>query len=462
MKSKVSIIIIAILSVLLLWSLANQYLSKPQPSDNQPVTIPVEVTDEVDIKPVIPSRPPTLQEEVVLKKFEPTSTFFQTHLPTIETPLDLQREPLNNKDVNTLPSSTPLEISTALYMLGYSFDKPNDPKLHLELLEKFQVKNDFPISSVLTEDVLNEMDNQLFAFEKKFEGYGQKFSPLFDHMTPDVPGSLFPKDYIAWIFTYPIEVLPLHLQMSSVDEMLNCIDIQCTGSILDEKGKMTHYGSFEITQVETGRKTVMKMDIDSLGQFQFKSDIFGPEIPKSSSSQVYVILHEYAHYLDSWGRKPMNDPNRPHFRMIDSIEFYNISTDNRDGMAIKGDGVTCFPLKTGPEGFLTHYGYDNRPSQEGECPPNSSAGRLEDFADSFTFYVTAGKHFRKAAEQNDFIRRKYNWLKTKVFNGVEYDTELTHFNQLYTGCTDKDFPSATPGYISCDTDFVWDGELRIQ
>lgn len=46
----------------------------------------------------------------------------------------------------------------------------------------------------------------------------------------------------------------------------------------------------------------------------------------------------------------------------------------------------------------------------------------EDFAESFSLYVTDGKVFRKLAELSDVLRQKYDWLKNNVFNGQEYQS----------------------------------------
>ena len=91
-----------------------------------------------------------------------------------------------------------------------------------------------------------------------------------------------------------------------------------------------------------------------------------------------------------------------------------------------------------------------------------SAGKYqcgEEWAEAFSFYVTAGKNFRTAALQNSMIAQKYNWLKDNVFQGIEFDTDL--IAGLSSGRNDvPGCEGMLPGYVSCSEDYVWDGQLR--
>jgi hypothetical protein len=44
----------------------------------------------------------------------------------------------------------------------------------------------------------------------------------------------------------------------------------------------------------------------------------------------------------------------------------------------------------------------------------------EEFADLFYAYLSWGDIFRRLAKENEKLRRKYDLLKTDVFNGIEY------------------------------------------
>ena len=92
-----------------------------------------------------------------------------------------------------------------------------------------------------------------------------------------------------------------------------------------------------------------------------------------------------------------------------------------------------------------------------DCP-SGWATPDEDWADSFSYYVTAGIRFRAAAAQRSMIAARYNWIKTNVFNGMEFNTDLQ--SAAHSGCNDKPaYTDQQPGYISCDESKIWDGTL---
>ncbi|MFC1616536.1 S-layer homology domain-containing protein [Patescibacteria group bacterium] len=371
------------------------------------------------------------------------SDFFNTHLSGLSLPVDLSSDDfINYTDPNptTENQSIGFKITTALYMLGYTYYDTNNRDLHLELLEKYQEKNGFEKSSILTEEVAKEIDWQLSELEDVFDGYANKFYPLFLKLDENVEQNLFPKDYIAWIFIYPMEVLPVSLQIETEYEMRICIEGQCVGSVDYVNG----------------------VNIFNPDVFY---DLTAKAFPKHASAQVQVVLHEYAHYLDAHGRTPSNNQTKPHANMLDTYDFFNISFDfDEESMVwgdVEGSPKKCYPLKNDLNGFIAYYGFDGAPGVDGECPEGYSSGPFEDFAQSFTYYVMAGHDFRKAGAQNSIIKEKYDWLKLNVFEGIEYDTEMVDINDLYSGCLDGDNPFYGPGYISCDDDFVWNGELRI-
>lgn len=366
------------------------------------------------------------------------SDFFQENFGDALFPLDLSD--IVMKDTVNGEKAESYKLATALYMLGYTYYHSNNPELHLEMLEKFQRRHGYSVSEVLSEEVALAIDEQLADFEEVFDGYADKFYPLFKNMDPDVEDNVFPEDYIAWIFIAPIEALPDNLQIKTMEEMQHCIAGQCVGSINNVDGT-----------------NIFDPDV-----FYGKSESL---FPKHASAQVFVIVHEYAHYLDAFARSVLNDELYPHKNMLDTVDFYGYSYDYRDevavdGMTINGWTVRCYPLKNGLESFIAYYGFDRVPATEGECPEGMSGGQFEDFAESFAAYVAAGNDFGVAAGQNSVLALKYAFLRDHVFEGVEYDTEMVDINQLYSGCLDGDEPRYGPGYLSCDDGFVWDGEFR--
>lgn len=50
---------------------------------------------------------------------------------------------------------------------------------------------------------------------------------------------------------------------------------------------------------------------------------------------------------------------------------------------------------------------------------------FEDFAESFNFYVLHGADFRTLMTESPILTKKYEFLKNEVFDGIEFDSEVT-------------------------------------
>ncbi len=102
-----------------------------------------------------------------------------------------------------------------------------------------------------------------------------------------------------------------------------------------------------------------------------------PEVSK-------VLVHEIGHMIDIYTFKQG-------IRKSDiSEDFYRISW--KDPTTIKA-GVP-------QTSFVSGY---------------ASTNQYEDFAESFAMYVFHNKEFSKRAENNEYLKRKYTFLKTRVF-----------------------------------------------
>ncbi|MBT3349325.1 hypothetical protein HN954_01665 [bacterium] len=120
---------------------------------------------------------------------------------------------------------------------------------------------------------------------------------------------------------------------------------------------------------------------------------------------ISVFVHELGHAVDlgvlkSGGGKHSKfyDNGWPVFENDPSVKFYEISW------------ATAKTRKRGSErtDFVSGYAmYD--------C--------FEDFAETYNFYRMHGEKFRKAKKSSAPLRAKYNFMKTVVFDGVEFQTE---------------------------------------
>jgi len=326
------------------------------------------------------------------------------------------------------------KLFAALHMLGYETGRKGVslPPDYLRVLNKFQKQNVLPVANLVTSDCIKKLDSLLIKPELLAAFVGRKF-PLYNHMQPlhyhDIS-----KDFLAMIYILPMNVLPKYLQMSEY-EMVQCIAGNCLGFIQDGNGNDWPTYPVDITK-----------------DYRFVGAYFDPQkahsfLP-SASIIMQTVLHEYAHYLDSQGTK---DPTLPNKSIINTWGFYNISYDMDKYQA------SCAPRKSNdPKDWITKYGFTGSSS----CP-SGMYHISEEWAEAFATYVVAGKNFRTAAKQNVTIDKKYNWLKTNVFQAIEYDTDLP--GDLHSGCNDiPGTNQAQPGYVSCSEDYVWDGELRIK
>jgi len=57
-----------------------------------------------------------------------------------------------------------------------------------------------------------------------------------------------------------------------------------------------------------------------------------------------------------------------------------------------------------PDGYVSHY---------------SLTDSIENFAEHFAFYTVNGDEFRDMAQSDDLIKKKYNFFKNHVFDGIE-------------------------------------------
>jgi len=330
------------------------------------------------------------------------------------------------------------KILSGLFMLGYQTEiavNGNSGQVpHLLALNAFQNAHALPQSSLVSSACLSALDQLLAAREQQLAPIARSFQ-LYDHMQP-LHDNDISKDTLAAIYTIPMQALPKYLQMSAYEEV-QCINGQCDGFIQDQSGNG------------------MGWPIDLSADFRFVGAYFDPlrantRLP-SAAVHVDTVLHEYAHYLDGFYKVFINNPGQTKFKIIDTTGFYAIGYDLASGSA------GCYvPNSHNPQDWVTKYaaqpGYGN-------CAAGSAVPD-EDWAESFSMYVAAGRDFRAAALQSTLLARKYDWIKDNVFFGLEYDTDLVRDTE--SGCNDVYLYGATgaPGYAHCNNGYLWDFTLK--
>jgi hypothetical protein len=118
---------------------------------------------------------------------------------------------------------------------------------------------------------------------------------------------------------------------------------------------------------------------------------------------VGVLIHEIAHIMDtgvmkgspSAGKSEFKDGVLPVYNNDASLDFYKMSFDNEETLKKSASRLD----------FVSGY---------------AMSDPYEDFAESYTYYILHGTEFRELAEHNSILKKKYEYLKTRVFDNKEY------------------------------------------
>lgn len=316
------------------------------------------------------------------------------------------------------------KIFSALKMLGYSTTAGNNEvgnKTQIIILNQFQKNYNLPLSEKLDATTLSKLDEELYKREEIDNVYKSKF-PLYSKIT-GLHKNDISKEHVAMLHYLPFEVLPAQYQLNK-EQLISCFSGECGAMFKDDK--------FSYIYIE-GSINALQQD----------------------SVLIISLLHEYAHYLDNAISQKNEDIKSG---LIDTTGFYNISFKDVDKVNQLPFGQkNCFDRKSSDNyDFITDYALSLGVNHPEGCEEKYSVS--EDFAESFAAYVASGKQFRLAGEKNAVINQKYQWLKTNVFDGAEYDTDLVWGNA--SGCNDLPTVSLqTPGYMNCNEEYIWDGTL---
>lgn len=285
---------------------------------------------------------------------------------------------------------------SALRMLGMTISSPlsTDPVFYdnffkgEDMLNKFQRLHKFERSPFITRAILQKIDEELAARETKDQELACQF-PLFYRFTDSLPNQPT-KEHIAALYVVAFKALPPHLVNWNENYFKEFLMGQFKPNLVNpEKNDW---------QICTGDNFMYGVP---------SSPLCPARVDKIISlwddlSLIDTVLHEYGHFLDG--------SQYNHALTVDTKEFYDISFKSYYSGGYLGKGWENSLKRAAPEfigEFVSSYATNNR---------------NEDFAESFSMYVTESNVFRGLAKRNEFLNKKYNWLKDHVFRGVEYNT----------------------------------------
>lgn len=293
----------------------------------------------------------------------------------------------------TSPSNIQYRISSALKMLDFAYQDPFSPSTLKTFRIAFQRIHNIAETDFITSEFILLLDEALLQHEQTMQHdvtdfpidenffFGGRYVEYVPHDVNEPT-----KDHVRYFFASLLAALPEHIAPRTLETVYYFFRCQSHGIIKYVNGNtMLQYIP---------------------GGAVFKRTRISP----SHALEVATFFHEYAHQIDSF----LYHYFYPHSGMVETRAFYEILLDMED--EISGPYGT-YAKHNADSRFVTGYsdGWEHP-----EYPGYFSV--VESFAESFALYVVNGKLYRYLAEIDDNYMQQYEWLKTNVFDGIEYDT----------------------------------------
>lgn len=400
-----------------------------------------------NITPITPTPTPS----PVSSTFQLRSNFLKND-PTAQA---IASGAINSVDIRTYsyvygapgPSSTDnfqYRFLSAIRMLGYvkGSQTVGGENMNEQILNRVQRFNNLPISPLIDKSVLKIIDSVLASSRESLDSALANRFPLSGHFI-EPPLNEPTKEHAAAIFSAVLSELPSHLVVWSETNFKDYLLRQLPG-----RYKNMDSPSYQICDI-----AIYSELGDGCGPVVYSGTSLVNKIPTiiiDDFDNGSAIIHEYAHYLEM-NLYPRNSATSQ--GLIDATSFFAISYNLSD---------------VGPEGSLGKtYAYKRPTNNKSEFVSKYAEGwqasdnsqhftTHEDFAESFTMYVTQGKVFRKLAESNSILQQKYDWLKQNVFQEQEYQSgdiagitaiKQQGVNGAYGAYNSRDYSQSLPNFV---------------
>lgn len=342
-------------------------------------------------------------------------------------------------------SSFEFKLMNAFKQLGFSklihSDVGQSPPS--TVVNRFRKIYNIKPSDYLDKTTLMLLDNELAQRESK----DRKYAAIYPPFPKFINGPLNepPKEHIGMLFAQFFGSLPKNIQTNAIGqnnvwqikEFRNSLAWGLSGNLgkfLDETGTRelnTQEGIFLATNDQ--ENFMYCNDIYYAANLQ--NDCLTPvslttALP-DDINYMTMIAHEFGHAV-STGTHVNNSPFDVAF-LFGNIS-YVMSPANPNGI------VVIKKRKDNNDEFISRY---------------AKTSQFEDFAESFSSYIFIGKIFRKRIKSNIYLKQKYNFLKTVIFKGREFDTgSLSSFN--IWNLKNKEIPFHSEDYLNEDPNWRWD------
>ncbi len=303
---------------------------------------------------------------------------------------------------------------TAIRMLGYvkGAQTVGGQNMNEQILNRVERFNNLSVSPFIDKSVLKIIDSILVSRESLDSSSASNF-PLYSHFI-NAPLNEPTKDHAAAVFSAVLGELPSSLVTWSEQNFKDYFRNQLLGRFSGIDSPNYQICDIAIySELGDGCTAVVYSGTPIVNKI--------PTIITDDFDNATTIIHEYAHYLD---RNIFSRNSATSQGLIDTTSFYaisyNLSDQGPGGTTETGGGGKTYAYKN-PSNIKNEFvgGY----AQGWQASDNSQHFTpYEDFAESFTMYVSEGKVFRKLSETYPVLKQKYDWLKQNVFQGQEYQS----------------------------------------
>ncbi len=301
---------------------------------------------------------------------------------------------------------------SSLRMLGYTrfYKTAGGQYVAEQYLNRAKEFNNLTPSRFVDLAILKVVDSALVDKENIDKNSATKL-PIFNRLI-DSPLNEPPKEHIAGLLSDIFAALPSNLVIWSEKNFKDFYVRQFGAGARIKDVSNSDYQICETTMYP------------ELGSYCVVGEYFGVslvnKVPTNSPnfddfSYASVALHEYGHYLD---KKLFNPEPETARGIIDTTGFYDISYDLSDPAP---GGLREFAYKR-PQNVKNEFVSDYAQGWKRTVDGKDYFSAAEDFAESFSMYVTDGKVFKKLGGSSDVLKQKYDWLKINVFGGREYQS----------------------------------------
>jgi len=364
--------------------------------------------------------------------------------------------PYPNWSINTL--SFDYKIMNALKGIGYPLnyvknvtyaatDTPASIVLH-----RFEAKHNLPISNVINKTLMQAIDQAVATQEGSDTLIAQQYLPYskFIQTPTNQPSSA----HLASLYSNLFNSLPVATRaLAKAPAPLTIDDFRTTLAfgLSANLGKMLDPTDNHVLSIQE-----LISAVNNKSDYKFCPDAYYAELSTASngdcihpstqvdtgagqlddiSYMVVTFIHEYGHEI---GSNFVNGTTKGMDYFFGQISFDMSGTST-------WKSSTLLRTSNNDGEFISGY---------------AKAYNVEDFAESFTAYINEGNIFRLRARSNQYLQQKYDFLKDRVFGGLEYATgDVASYNLWISN--NNPLPFHPSEYDVNNINWVWDYKYPV-